>query len=59
MTVPDPTAPTAGPCTCWIEVALHEGHCCLRDLPDDATELECGHDEQARAILDRLASEAS
>lgn len=42
-----------GPCTCWVKVALHENHCCFRDLPDDMPEggpVPCGHDDAGMAI---------
>lgn len=40
-----------GPCTCWTgPVALHDGHCCLANIPDDDTQpLPCGHEPEGIA----------
>ena len=38
-----------GGCICWVEVALHDGHCCFEDpehfaLPDPLPPMPCGHE---------------
>lgn len=40
-------------CTCINGVALHEGHCCLADLPADATMVAC-HPAEWTVLRDQL-----
>jgi hypothetical protein len=42
-------AGVGGPCGCWHQVVIHEGHCCFRDDPTPLDEISawqapiCGH----------------
>jgi hypothetical protein len=41
----------AGGCSCWVQVSLHDGHCCFgKACPDGCAE----HDEEMLAIVASL-----
>lgn len=42
-----------GPCQCAVHIAIHGGHCCLSETPNDADELTCGHRDEFKAEMKR------
>lgn len=41
------------PCTCWAQIALHEGHCCFGEMATESDELNCDHKDEGMKIHQR------